>query len=126
LPKDEVDRLVQEAEKNSDQDKEKRGQIDLKNQADSLCYQSERQLEDLKEKIDESNKKQIESQISTLRQAIAGTDYSVIEIEQKKLQDLLMELGKKVYSSPDTSNSSGTNKAEENSDSVIDTESKDA
>ncbi len=126
LPKDEVDRLVKEAEINSDQDKEKRGQIDLKNQADSLCYQSERQLEDLKEKIDENNKKEIESQISILRQAIAGTDYSAIEMEQKKLQDLLMELGKKVYSSSDTSQTSNNHKGDDNSESVIDTDSKDA
>jgi len=126
LPKDEVDRLVKEAEVNSDQDKEKRGQIDLKNQADSLCYQAERQLEDLKEKIDETDKKQIESQIGILRQALAGTDYNSIEVEQKKLQDLLMELGKKVYAASDSSNTSNTNKVDENADSVIDTDSKDA
>jgi len=126
LPKDEVDRLVKEAEVNSDQDKEKRGQIDLKNQADSLCYQAERQLEDLKEKIDETDKNQIESQISIIRQAIADTDYNSIEMEQKKLQDLLMELGKKVYAASDASNTSNTSKVDKNAESVIDTDSKDA
>lgn len=120
LPKDEVDRLVKEAEANSGQDKEKRNQIELKNQADSLCYQSERQLNDLKDKIQPSDKEQIENQISVLRQAISQSDYSSIAAEQKQLQDLLMELGKKVYSSKST-----TDRKDEASDSVIDTESKD-
>lgn len=120
LPKHEVDRLVKEAEANSGHDKEKRNQIELKNQADSLCYQSERQLNDLKDKIQPTDKEQIEKQISVLRQAISQSDYSAIEGEQKRLQDLLMELGKKVYS-PQPSEK----RKEESTDSVIDTESKD-
>ena len=121
LPKDEVDRLVKEAEANADEDKQKRNQVELKNQADSLCYQSERQLQDLKDKIDAKDKQEIESQIGVLRQALAGTDYNLIETEQKRLQELLMQLGKKVYSSsaPDVS-------TKEDTDSVIDTESKNA
>ncbi len=120
LPKDEVERLVKEAEVNSDQDKEKRNRIELKNQADSLCYQSERQLNDLKDKIQSSDKNEIENQIGVLRQAIAQSDYELIEAEQKRLQNLLMELGKKVYSSqtPDETK-------DDSSNSVIDTESKD-
>ena len=55
-----------------------------------------------------------------MRQAIAGTDYKLIEDEQKKLQDLLMNLGKKVYSS------SEKDKDTASKDSVIDTDSKDA
>lgn len=117
LPKDEVDRLVKEAEANSDQDKEKRTQVELKNQADSLCYQSERQLSDLKNKIAANDKEQIENQISLLRQAISQSNYLLIEEEQKKLQALLMELGKKVYSSQSDNNKDA-------GDSVIDTESK--
>ena len=122
LPKDEVDRLVKEAEVNSGHDKEKRNQIELKNQADSLCYQSERQLNDLKDKISLDDKEHVEKQISILRQAISQSDYSLIEAEQKKLQDLLMDLGKKVYSSQ-TGN--GSKKNESNSDTFIDADSKD-
>ena len=121
LPKDEVERLVKEAEINSDQDKQKRNQVELKNQADSLCYQSERQLNDLKDKIDSNDKEKIEDQIKLVRKAIADANYGVIEIEQKKLQELLMELGKKVYASPEASNN-----FKDNNESVIDTDSKDA
>ena len=121
LPKEEVDRLVQEAEINSDIDKQKRSRVELKNQADSLCYQSERQLKDLKDNIDQQDKERIESQINNLRKAISDNNYDLIESEQKKLQDSLMELGKKVYSKPDSTDQSVTD-----SNEVIDTDSTDA
>ena len=56
-----------------------------------------------------------------MRQAINGTDYKLIEDEQKKLQDLLMSLGKKVYSSSEQGGNVNNDK-----ESVIDTDSKDA
>ena len=121
LPKEEVDKLVKEAEANSDIDKRKRDQIELKNQADSLCYQSERQLQDLKDKISKDQEEKVKNQIALLRTAIASDDYSLIEKEQKKLQDLLMELGKNFYSSTDNVQS-----ANKGSDTVIDTDSKEA
>jgi molecular chaperone DnaK len=121
LPKDEVERLVKEAEVNSDQDKQKRNQIEIKNQAESLCYQAERQLQDFQDKIAEEDKESIKGQIQILRGSLEGTDYDKIEQEQKKLQELLMSLGKKVYSSSDQSQ-----KSSEQNDTVIDTDSKDA
>ena len=121
LPKEEVERLVKEAEINSDQDKQKRNQIEIKNQAEALCYQAERQLQDLQDKIVEEDKLKIEEQIKVLRQSLEGVDYEKIEKDQKTLQELLMSLGKKVYSSPDQSA-----KSNEKVDSVIDTDSKDA
>ena len=121
LPKEEVERLVKEAEINSDQDKQKRNQIEIKNQAEALCYQAERQLQDLQDKIVEEDRLKIEAQIKVLRQSIESVDYEKIEKEQKTLQELLMSLGKKVYSSPDQSA-----KSNEKVDTVIDTDSKDA
>ena len=121
LPKDEVERLVKEAEINSDQDKQKRNQIEIKNQAESLCYQAERQLQEFQDKIVEEDKEKIKDQVKILRGDLEGSDYEKIEQEQKKLQELLMSLGKKVYSSSDQSQ-----KPNEQKDSVIDTDSKDA
>ena len=121
LPKDEVERLVKEAEINSDQDKQKRNQIEIKNQAETLCYQAERQVQELQDKISEEDKEKIRTQVQILRTSLEGTDYENIEKEQKILQELLMSLGKKVYSSSDQSQ-----KSNEQNDSVIDTDSKDA
>nr|ARW68337.1 Hsp70-type chaperone [Chondria sp. (in: red algae)] len=121
LPKDEVEQLVKEAEVNASVDKQKRDQIDLKNSADSLCYQSQSQLNDLKDKVDTMDKEKIESKINNLKHAISIDNYDEIKLLQKDLQELMMELGKKTYNSttePENSSSSD--------DSVIDTNSKEA
>jgi molecular chaperone DnaK len=116
LPNDEVERLVKESEQSASADKEKREKVDLKNQADSLCYQSEKQVEELKEKISSPDKENIVDLISKLRSAINTESYDQIKSLSKSLQDSLMEVGKKVYST--TPNSSNDSKA--SADSVID------
>ena len=121
LPKDEVERLVKEAEINSDQDKQRRNQIEVKNQAEALCYQAERQLQELQGKITEEDKEKVKAQVQIVRSYLDGTDYETIEQEQKKLQELLMSIGKKFYASSDQKQQS-----DEKDDSAIDTDSKDA
>jgi molecular chaperone DnaK len=116
LPNDEVERLVKESEQSAAADKEKREKVDLKNQADSLCYQSEKQVEELKEKINSSDKENIVDLISKLRSAISTDSYDQIKSLSKSLQDSLMEVGKKVYSNPTTS----SNDSKGSTDSVID------
>ncbi len=116
LPNDEVERLVRESEQSAAADKEKREKVDLKNQADSLCYQSEKQVEELKEKINSSDKENIMDLINKLRSAISTDSYDQIKSLSKNLQDSLMEVGKKVYSNP--TNSSNDSKG--STDSVID------
>ena len=121
LPSDEVERMVRESEKNAAEDKEKRDKIDLKNQSDSLCYQSEKQIQELGDKITKDDKKQIETSIKNLKEAIAGDNFEDIKKLNKKLQDELMEIGKKVYSANSTTTQKTTNeKNTNNSDSVID------
>jgi molecular chaperone DnaK len=104
LPNDEVERLVRESEQSASADKEKREKVDLKNQADSLCYQSEKQVNELKDKIDPSDKDNILNLITKLRSSISTENYEEIKSLSKNLQESLMEIGKKVYS-----NSSSTN-----------------
>nr|YP_009420322.1 heat shock protein 70 [Cryptomonas curvata]ASO75810.1 heat shock protein 70 [Cryptomonas curvata] len=116
LPNDEVERLVRESEQSAAADKEKRKKVDLKNQADSLCYQSEKQVNELKDKINSSDKDKIFALITKLKAAISADAYEDIKSLSKDLQDSLMEVGKKVYSS--TSNTSADSKA--SGDSVID------
>lgn len=122
LPKEEVEKLVQEAEQNSDIDREKREKVDLKNQADSLCYQSERQLQDLKDKITLEDKLNIENKIKELRLAISQENHDSIKSLQHNLQEALMELGRKTYSSAKETK----DKSKDNEDTVIDTNSSQA
>ena len=116
LPNDEVERLVRESEQSASADKEKREKVDLKNQADSLCYQSEKQVDELKDKISPSDKDNILNLITKLKSAISIDNYEDIKSLSKNLQEALMEIGKKVYSNV-PSNSSETKPS---TDSVID------
>nr|QHO64138.1 Hsp70-type chaperone [Lympha mucosa] len=105
LPKDEVEKMVEEAEKNADIDQTRRKNIDLKNQADALCYQCERQLNELGDKVDEDSKYKINDKITQLRSSISQDDYNKIESLQNDLQSLITDLGKKVYSKEQNSSS---------------------
>nr|WCH56159.1 Hsp70-type chaperone [Calliblepharis sp.] len=121
LPKEDVERLLKEAEQNSEIDKQKREQVDLKNQADSFCYQAENQLKEVSNKISDQKKGNIEKQIVNLRQAIQNSDYESIKFLQQQLQQSLMELGKKAYSQ--NTETSGDKSSDS---SVIDTDSTEA
>nr|YP_010198033.1 Hsp70-type chaperone [Gracilaria multipartita]UAD86449.1 Hsp70-type chaperone [Gracilaria multipartita] len=120
LPKEEVEKLVKEAEENSELDKQKREQIDLKNQADSLCYQSQNQIDELKDKVSEDEKKKVQQLINSLKLYIQEDNYEKIKDTQNQLQQAMMNIGKQVYSS------SEQNGQESVDDSVIDTNSKEA
>lgn len=117
LPSEEVERMVNEAENSAKEDKEKRDKIDLKNQSDSLCYQSEKQLKELEDRIEESIKNQIKNLISELRTAIDNDNYEEMKNLNSKLQTALMDLGKSVY---ENTNKEQTNTNSTANDSVID------
>lgn len=116
LPQDEVDQMVREAEVNANADKDKRDKIDLKNQSDSLCYQAEKQLSDLKDKIDNSDKENIESLIKKLKDEINSDNFEGMRAANKELQDALMQIGQKVYSKQEETPSSPTSGEKKSND----------
>nr|QCI05990.1 Hsp70-type chaperone [Delesseria sanguinea] len=120
LPKEEVEQLVKDADKNANIDKQKREQVDLKNQADSLCYQCQNQINELGEKIDKENKDNIENKITNLKEAIKNDEYEQIKVLQDELQKLMMDIGKQV-----TNNNTNSEKKSED-ETVIDTNSTEA
>nr|YP_010850664.1 Hsp70-type chaperone [Lophurella hookeriana]WGH13307.1 Hsp70-type chaperone [Lophurella hookeriana] len=117
LPKEEVEQLVKEAQENAELDKQQREQIDLKNTADSLCYQSENQMNELGGKLSPVMKKQLEEKIYQLRESIKDDNYEKIKTLQNDLQQLTINLGKEI---------SDISKSENSEDTVIDTNSKEA
>ena len=119
LPSDEVERMVKESEQNASEDKEKREKIDLKNQSDSLCYQSEKQLKELGDKVTKEDQTKIEQMIEELRVVVQSEDMEKIKDLSSKLQNELMEVGKKIYSQG-TENSNEKKTGNDTSDSAID------
>ena len=98
--------MVNEAEKNAAADKEKTAQIDLKNQSDTLCYQTKKQVEELDKKISSEDKIKIDSAVTSLEEAIKKEDFTSMEKLNEELKNLMMEIGQKAYSESSNSNES--------------------
>jgi molecular chaperone DnaK len=97
LSDSEVDRMVQDAEANASTDKEKRERIDMKNQADSLAYQAEKQIEELGDKVPADDKAKVEEQVKALRDAIAQEDFDKIKSLTEELQQTLYGISSNLY-----------------------------
>ena len=119
LSKTEIDQMVQEAEHNAEADKEKREKIELKNKADALCYQAERQVQDLGDKIPTDSKNEVRDLVQQLRSSIKEENYSSINQLYEQLQQLLSNIGKQVYSSNTDNPTPNQNQTE--TDSFVDT-----
>jgi len=97
LPKDEVERMVKDAESNAAADKEKSEQIETKNQSEALCYQTRKQLEQLESTISADEKSKIESLVSELEDVTKKEDYTAMKDMMESLKKAVMEVGEKAY-----------------------------
>ena len=97
LPKDDVERMVRDAEQNAATDKERRERIDLKNQADSLANQAEKQMSELGDKVPEADKTKVEGLVKDLREAIASEDFDKIKTMTTDLQQALYGITTNLY-----------------------------
>ncbi|ONM07983.1 Heat shock 70 kDa protein 6 chloroplastic [Zea mays] len=98
LPKDEVERMVGEAEKFAKEDKEKRDAIDTKNQAESVIYQTEKQLKELGDKVPGDVKGKVESKLQELKDAVAGGSTQTMKDAMSALNQEVMQIGQALYS----------------------------
>jgi molecular chaperone DnaK len=97
LPKEDVERMVDEAEANATADKEKSAQIETKNQADSTCYQTKKQIEELGENIESSEKEKVESLVTRLETAIQSDDTNVMKSLIEEINQVMMAIGQSAY-----------------------------
>lgn len=97
LDKIEVERMVNEAEKNATTDKDRREKIDRKNQADSLAYQAEKQLQELGDKVPAADKTKVEGLVKDLRDAVSKEDDEQIKKVMPELQQALFAVGSNIY-----------------------------
>ncbi|CAK9866818.1 unnamed protein product [Sphagnum jensenii] len=107
LNKDDVDRMVREAERNAEEDKKQREAVDMKNQSESLVYQAERQLKELGDKVPGDLKSSIESKIADLRSAAQADDVGKMKQTQETLQQELIKIGQSIYGSGGSGVSTG-------------------
>ena len=97
LPKDEVERMVQDAEANAATDKEKSEQIETKNQSEALCYQTKKQLEQLESTISSEEKQKIENLVAELEEATQKEDFGAMKEMMETIKKAVMEVGEKAY-----------------------------
>ena len=97
LSDNEVEKMVKDAEANASADKEKRERIDVKNQAETLVYQAEKQLGELGDKVGAEDKAKVESSSAKLKGAIEKDDFDTMKSELETLQQALYAAGAAVY-----------------------------
>jgi molecular chaperone DnaK len=97
LSKDEVDRMMREAEAHADEDKKRRAVTDARNQADGLVYQIEKTLSENKEKVPAADVTRIESSIASLKKALEGDDEAAIQSGMENLQKASHAMAEALY-----------------------------
>lgn len=97
LEKDQIDEMVNEAEKYAEEDKKRREVAEARNQADSLAYSAEKSLNDLGDKVEEDKKEEINKAIQDLREASQSDDLERIKEATEKMNSYMHELSSKLY-----------------------------
>ncbi len=97
LTDEEIDKMVKEAEANKEADEKRKEEAEIRNNADSMVFQTEKALEDLGDKVDSSDKEKAESAIKDVKEALEGTDTDKIKEKTEELSKIAMDLAAKVY-----------------------------
>jgi molecular chaperone DnaK len=97
LSDDEIDKMVKDAEANAESDKKKREEVDVKNQADSLVFQVEKNLKEHGDKISPEDKSKIETDLKDLKEAIEKNDLELTKTKTQELTQSSMKMGEAMY-----------------------------
>ena len=97
LSKDDIDKKVKEAEEFAQQDKKKKENIEVKNNADQMVYQTEKLMKDLEGKISDDEKKDIEAKLADLKKASEGTDYDDMKKKTEDLTQAFYKVSEQLY-----------------------------
>jgi len=125
LSDDEIERMVADAEAHAAEDKKFRELVDIRNQGDALVHATEKSLSELGEKVDAQERANIESALSSLKDAVKGDSKETIEAKIKALSEVSASLAQRLYEQQQSAQSgaeSGEGAAAGGDDSVVDAE----
>lgn len=97
LSEDEIDKMKKEAEANADEDQKRKEEIDKMNQADTLIFQTEKQLKEYGDKLPEDKKKPIEEALEELKKAHEAKDLDAVDSSMEKLNSVFQEASQEMY-----------------------------
>lgn len=97
LPKDDIEDMIKDAEAHAEEDRKRREQIELRNQADTLVYTTDKTLKEHGDKVDEATRAQIEEALTELKQALEGDDVDAIKAKMEAVGAKSQELAQAIY-----------------------------
>ncbi len=107
LSDEEIDKMVKDAEANAETDKKKREEVDVKNQADSLVFQVEKNIKEHGDKISPEDKSKIEADLNDLKEALEKNEIETIKQKTQDLTQSSMKMGEAMYKDQQSSEASG-------------------
>lgn len=124
LSDDEIERMVKEAEENADADKQRKEEVELRNEADQLVFQTEKTLKDLEGKVDEEQVTKANEAKDALKAAIEKNELEEIKVKKDELQTIVQELSMKLYeeAAQQAQAQQGGEAGKNNDDDVVDAE----
>ncbi len=102
LGKDEIDQMVQNADKFREEDVKRREEVETRNNADSLIYQAEKLLKEQAEQVPEDVKSEVEGKVAACRSALQGEDIAYMQRTVQDLSEALQKLGASMYQQPES------------------------
>ena len=137
LSEDEINRAVKEAEQFANEDKKRKDEVETRNHADTLVYETEKTMKELGDKIAEGDKSRINAEVENVKSALNGSDSEVIKVATEKLTEVSYEVFGKIYQqqaqqnggaagfdpnagAAGSGNNGGSNSSNGNDDGVVD------
>ena len=116
LSDEEIDKMMKEAEANKEADEKRKEEAEVRNNADSIVFATEKALSDLGDKVSEDDKKNAEEKLEAAKKALEGTDIEEIKKTSEELNKVAMDLAAKVYeqAAKDNANNTETNGGNDN------------
>ncbi|MFC3418002.1 molecular chaperone DnaK [Salinicoccus hispanicus] len=126
LSDEDIDRMVDEAEKNAEADKQRREEVDLRNEADQLVFTTDKTIEDLGDKVEAEEKEKAESAKEELKQALEGSDMDDIKSKKEALEQIVQGMSMKLYEqmAQEQQAQEGSENAQASDDDVVDADFK--
>ena len=97
LTEEEIDKAVKEAEAHASEDKKKKEEVEVRNNAESFVYNTEKTLKELEGKISDDEKSKVEAEVAAVKKALEGTDTEAIKSATEKLTQVFYEISQKLY-----------------------------